>query len=175
MSIKPPWSLKTPLGVLGPAPKIFELEADEASRQRIARLLDLAELRSLTARVGLTAWFDGVQVDGSWRAEVVQSCGVTLEPLESAPSGDFIVRAVPASSVHAAAEEDEVEVDLEADDPPDILVDDTVDIAAYVVEHLALEIDPFPRKPGVEFEPPKPQEELSPFAVLRRLQDKDRE
>ena len=42
-------------------------------------------------------------------------------------------------------------------------------LAAYVVEDLALAIDPFPRKPGVEFEAPDAPGEPSPFAVLAKL------
>jgi uncharacterized metal-binding protein YceD (DUF177 family) len=64
-----------------------------------------------------------------------------------------------------------VELDPDAADPPDVLEDDAIDLAAYVVEHLALEIDPFARKPGVEFEYTPPDEEESPFAVLKKLQD----
>jgi uncharacterized metal-binding protein YceD (DUF177 family) len=62
-------------------------------------------------------------------------------------------------------------VDPEADDPPDVLEDDVIDVAAYLVEHLALEIDPFPRKPGAEFEPPPEERPTSPFAVLQGLKD----
>ena len=47
---------------------------------------------------------------------------------------------------------------------------DTVDLAAMVIEHLALEIDPFPRKPGAEFDFKPAEEETSPFAVLKKLQ-----
>ena len=46
---------------------------------------------------------------------------------------------------------------------------DAIDLAGYVVEHLALEIDPFPRKPGVEFVLPAQPPESSPFDVLRAL------
>jgi hypothetical protein len=44
-------------------------------------------------------------------------------------------------------------------------------VAHYIVEHLALAIDPFPRKPGAEFEFTPPAEEESPFAVLKKLKD----
>ena len=43
----------------------------------------------------------------------------------------------------------EVVLDPEGEDPPDLLDEDRIDLADYVVEHLALDIDPFPRKPGV--------------------------
>jgi hypothetical protein len=62
-----------------------------------------------------------------------------------------------------------VEIDLDADDPPDVLESENLDIGAYVVEQLALEIDPFPRKPGVEFEAPEGPAISSPFDALRAL------
>lgn len=147
------------------------LTADDATRARIAKALSLVSLDRLEAELKLAPWFDGVQIDGRWRAAVVQTCGVTLEPLNSDLSGDFMVRVVPAGSDLAPVEGDEAELDLEADDPPDVAETDDIDLGGYVVEHLALEIDPFPRKPGVVFEPPADTEERSPFAVLKRLTD----
>ena len=77
-------------------------------------------------------------------------------------------RLVPRGSTISS---DEVDYDPEAPDPPDVLHGEAIDVAGYVVEHLALEIDPFARKPGVEFEYTPPDEEESPFAVLKKLQD----
>lgn len=164
-----PWSHVIKLGAVR-APMKVHLEADGAVRGRIARLLDLASLESLTADLTIAPWYDGVEVHGSWSAALVQTCGVTLEPLPSAPSGTFTIRAVPMGSLHAPSESTEISVELEAEDPPDVLEDDDIDLAGYVVEHLALEIDPFPRKEGAQFEPPADNAELSPFAVLRKLQ-----
>ena len=53
-----------------------------------------------------------------------------------------------------------------------MLEGDAIDVAAYVVEHLALEIDPFPRKPGAAFDYSPPDKEESPFAVLKNLKPK---
>jgi hypothetical protein len=76
---------------------------------------------------------------------------------------------VPNGSVHAPDPEAEVVIDLEADDPPDVLDGDSVDLGLYVVEHLALDIDPFPRRPGAVFEAPPALPETSPFAALKAL------
>lgn len=165
-----PWSFKVPVGSAAKG-AMHRLSPDEAERAAIARMLDLAELRSLEAKVGVAPWFDGVEVAGEWRALAVQVCGVSLDPFEVPLSGSFRVHAVPLGSIHAPDPEAEITLDLEADDPPDILEGGEVDLAAYVVEHLALEIDPFPRKPGVEFEAPPSEAEVSPFAVLKRLKD----
>ncbi|MDR3510880.1 MAG: DUF177 domain-containing protein [Caulobacteraceae bacterium] len=147
------------------------LVADEAARKAMAKAYDLVSLNRLEAELDLSGWFDGVRIDGRWSADIVQTCGVTLEDFPTTLSGEFTVRAVPEGSRHAAPPEPEVEVDLDAEDPPDVLETDTVDIGGYVAEHLALEIDPFPRKPGAVFVAPEPEAEASPFAALLKLKD----
>ena len=146
----------------------FDLAPSADERKAIARGLDLLALDRFEARVRVAPWLDGVQIDGGWSADIAQACGVTLERLDSTLAGNFLVRAVPAGSPHAPAEDD-VELSLDADDPPDVLESDAFDLADYVLEHLTLEIDPFPRKPGVEFVQPDEPGELSPFAVLKKL------
>ncbi len=155
-------------------PLIRELEADEAARARLARALDLVGIERLQARLAVSGWFDGLQIEGRWSARIVQTCGVSLEAFDTELSGDLFVRVVPAGSPHAAVdagdgddEPGELVFDLEADDPPDVLESDAADLGAYVIEHLALAIDPFPRKPGAAFEPPTPSAEISPFAKLK--------
>jgi hypothetical protein len=150
-------------------PSSRHLAADEATRRAIAKTLDLVRLDRLEADLDLCGWFDGLRIDGRWRADIVQTCGVSLEPFATALSGEFTVRAVPEGSRHAAPPESEIEVDIDAEDPPDLLESDSIDLGAYVVEHLALEIDPFPRKPGAVFEPPPAEPESSPFAALLKL------
>ena len=150
------------------------LSADGKAREAIARELDLAALPELSAEVRLEPWMDGVKLRADWRAQVVQTCGVTLEPFESVLSGEFEIQAVPAGSPHApSAEGGELTIDLDAPDPPDVLDEDRIDPAAYVIEHLALELDPFPRKPGAVFEAPEPEAERSPFAALLELKPRE--
>jgi hypothetical protein len=151
------------------APLSRHLEADEAARRAIAEALDLVRLDRLEADLDLSSWLDGVRIDGRWRADIVQTCGVSLDEFATSLSGEFTVRAVPVGSPHAPPPEAEVEIDLDAEDPPDVLESDTIDLGGYVVEHLALEIDPFPRKPGAVFEPPGAEPEASPFAALLKL------
>ena len=151
------------------APFRRRLELDAATRNMIAESLDLVSLERLEADLVARGWFDGAVIDCRWSAEVVQICGVELEPFPTALNGEFLVRVVPQGSLHAPDPDEELTIDLEADDPPDVLEDDVIDLGAYVVEHLALEIDPFPRKPDAVFEPPEAPAELSPFAVLRGL------
>ncbi len=165
-----PWSIRIPLGDLRRGPVMLDLTPDESIERAIAQALKLVDLKGLSARVRLSPWLDGVELSGDWTAVVTQVCGVSLDPFDTELAGDFQVRCAPLGSPLLAPPESEVEIDLEADDPPDALEHDWVDVAAYVVEHLALEIDPFPRKPGAEFTPPPAETPPSPFAVLARLQ-----
>lgn len=165
-----PWSQAVRLPGAGDRAVTRRLVADEDARARIARTLGLDALHRLQAEVTVAPWFDGAEVGARWSAEVEQTCGVTLEPFRTALHGEFAVKVVPAGSRHAPRQATEVvAVDPDAEDPPDVLEGDVVDLAAYVVEHLALEIDPFPRKPGAVFTPPEPEEPPSPFAVLKGL------
>jgi uncharacterized metal-binding protein YceD (DUF177 family) len=146
------------------------LTPDEAQRAQIAKTLDLVSLPSFTAKLTLRPWMDGVEITGRFDAVVEQTSAVSLENFEHPVSGDIELRAVPHASPHAQATEGgEIDFDPEAPDPPDILEGDAVDLAAYAIEHLALEIDPFARKPGEEFEFQAPSEPESPFAVLKKL------
>ena len=148
----------------------IHLTADDPARKAIARALDLEALEALDADLDLSAWLDGVMIEGRWRAAVVQICGVSLDPFETDLDGRFTLRVVPAGSPNAPVEtEGEVVIDPAADDPPDVLEAETIDLGGYLVEHLALEIDPFPRKPGVAFEAPDEPAPSSPFDVLRGL------
>lgn len=143
------------------------LVADEAQRAALAGQLELDSLELLEAQVEVLPWGRDYEIKGTFRASVVQTCGVTLEPLPSEIEGRFSVKAseTPPEEEHDPT----MEIGLETPDPPDLIENGEIDLAAYVIEHLALEIDPFPRKPGVEFEPPVTAPEPSPFAVLAQL------
>lgn len=170
MSGDSPWRETVRLGELARGPARRGIEADAAARTRVARLLGLVSIESLAADLDLRPWLDGAEIHGRFRADVTQTCGVTAEPFAAKAEGEFTVRVLPAGSPNISDETaEEVDLDPDADDPPDILEGEDIDLAGYVVEHLSLELDPFPRKPGAEFVAPKDEADLSPFAVLRLL------
>ena len=169
------WSHPVRLSEVARGAMRVRLEPDAAVRAQIAKLLGLESLPALTGDLLVKGWLDGAEITGRFESVVEQLCGITVEPFEQPVSGEIEIRAVPAGSPHAPLESagGEVELDPEAPDPPDVLEGDTLDLATYLIEHLALAIDPFPRKPGAVFDyTPKTPEE-SPFAVLKRLKDKE--
>ena len=166
MSADAPWSRLVRLSEAQRG-AVVTLDASDAERAGVARLLDLVALRRLTGEVVLKPWLDGAEIHGRFHADFTRTCGVSLEPFEQTQTGDFTLRVVPAGSPHAPTAEEEIDID--APDPPDVLEGDQIDLAAYLVEYFALELDPFPRAPDVEFvQPPEPAEP-SPFAGLAAL------
>jgi hypothetical protein len=166
------WDRPLKLHEVGRGGLQLRLAPDAAERAAVARRLGLQGLPALSADLTIKPWLDGIEVTGRFQAIVEQVCGVSLDPFEQALQGEIEIHAVPAGSPHAAsAEGGELELDPDAPDAPDVLTGDAVDLAGYVVEHLALELDPFPRKPGVAFEYEPPELETSPFAALKKLKE----
>ncbi len=174
MSDDAPWNEIVSLAEVSRGQVVRVLDADEAARKRIARALGIDQLDQLEARVTLTPWLDGAELDGRWCASIEQTCGVSLDRFASEMEGAFLLRVLPAGSPNAPREAAaEIAVDPDAEDPADVLEGEVVNVAAYVVEHLAMEIDPFPRKPGAAWQAPPPEEPQSPFAVLKGLKSED--
>lgn len=164
----PPWSQPVRLNEIG-AGIDRRLEADAETRTRVARALDLAELAALTADLTIAPAAGGWRATGRVVAEAVQTCGLTLEPLPVSIDAPVSVRFVETDE---RPEETEVEVSLD-DDAPDVIEGGAIDLGAVAVEQLALNLDPFPRKPGAVFTAPEGPPETSPFAVLNRLKARD--
>ena len=149
------------------------LEPDAAERAKIAKSLDLASLDAFEADMRLEPHGNlGWRVSGRVRADAVQTCGLTLEPLPVHVDRKFSVQLVEASERNAADEDGEIDLELD-DDSPDQIEDGRLDLGQYAVEQLALSLDPFPRKPGAVFEQPPEPGEISPFAVLKGLRPTD--
>lgn len=169
------WSHPIRLQELGRGAVSVRLEPDAAVRAKIAKDLGLESLPALSADLTVRPWLDGAEISGRFQGVVEQICGVTLDPFEQPVSGEIEIRTIPAGSPNAPGESPvgEIELDPDAPDPPDVLEGDTMDLAGYLVEHLALALDPFPRKPGAVFDYTPDTPEESPFAVLKQLKDKE--
>jgi hypothetical protein len=161
--------LSVRLGEIGRAGRHFDVEPDDAVRADMAKTLGLVRLPRFQAGLDVAPWLDGAEIRGEWSGVVAQTCGVSLEEFETPLSGRFTVHVVPQGSPNAHDAGAELDLDPEGDDPPDVLDNDVIDLGGYVLEHLALEIDPFPRKPGAVFDPPETAQVISPFASLRDL------
>lgn len=162
----PPWSDRVRLDQIGVG-LTRRLEADAETRARVADALGLLELSALTADVSVKPAGAGWRLEGRVRASLAQACVITLEPVPADIDTAFSVDLVEAGAIEPNSRV--IEADPEGPDGPDVVEDGGVDLAAYAVEHLALALDPYPRKPGAVFEPPAGEAEPSPFAVLAQL------
>jgi uncharacterized metal-binding protein YceD (DUF177 family) len=171
-----PWrhEIAWAVALRGAAP--FRLIAEAETRDRIARVLREEAVKSLSAQVAIRPWHDGVELNGRIEAVVTRLCGVSLEAFDETIDESMHVRIVPPGSINIPKDEDgALLVDLESDDPPDVLDGGAIDVAGYVMEHLALALDPFPRKPGAVFEAPAVTAPISPFSSLSQLKPRGEE
>lgn len=144
------------------------LVPDADAMKRIVKALDLGSLTAFEADLKITPAHVGWTLTGRVRATLEQICGITLEPLPVEVDERFSVDLVEA----AEPETDEIEITLD-DESPDVIEDARIDLGQYAVEQLALQLDPFPRKPGAEFVQPEEPAEISPFAVLKAFKARD--
>jgi uncharacterized metal-binding protein YceD (DUF177 family) len=127
----------------------------------VARFAAQVELRKLSqARFAFEA--DVV-------ADVVQACVVTLAPVKTRIELEF------SRTLHLmtgpAARRETIIVSPTDDESPEEIASTRYDLAEPLLEELLLAINPYPRAPGVAFEPPSEEKfpEEGPFAVLKRL------
>jgi uncharacterized metal-binding protein YceD (DUF177 family) len=122
----------------------LEIAAEPAEREALARRFGVLSLDRLTASVAVLPVSRKLfRVEGSFEAEVVQSCVVTLEPVPAQLAESFSALFGEARRGVAAllAGRDE-------DDVPEPIEEGAIDIGETVAQHLALALDPYPRKPG---------------------------
>jgi uncharacterized metal-binding protein YceD (DUF177 family) len=151
-----------------------EIEADRAAREGMAELADLREILSARASFDVTVTSGGrVHVVGQVRARIGQICVVTLDPLETEIDEAIDLEFAPPDQIPKLAdlvdEAEEGEADIP--DPPEPIVGGVIDLGRLATDALFLAIDPYPRKPGVVFEPKLEAADPNdhPFAALKAL------
>ena len=146
-----------------------ELEATAAERRRLADRFGLLEIGALTARLTVSRGSSGIpiRVFGRFRAALTQCCGVSLDPFDSVVENSVEVEFVPAVDVPIVEE-----FDIDDADPPEPLQGSEIDLGELVAQHLAVSLDPYPRKSGAEaptWDGSADSTDDNPFAVLEKL------
>lgn len=166
-----PWRVPVAVADIPENGKSFALVADGAMRAVVARNAGLRELPRLEANFTVRReGSGGLHVIGRVSATVGQNCVVTLEPLVNEIEEDidlvFMPPAAAAPSAGRSGGEAEAVRPVNADDP-EPLIGGVVDVGGLAIEFLILGLDPYPRKPGAVFEPPRQAAgAASPFAAL---------
>lgn len=174
--------------------RALSLKAEPSQLRAIAARVGVKEIKSLEAELNFDLQNGGhiLHIAGRFKANVIQECVTTMEPIESFLEDDIEAwyadheKAVSFSrakhQVKAIEEGDEVQM-LEEKDDPEPLVDGQVDLGEVVVQFLSLAINPYPRKEGL----PEEEGEIevagstkiastlrpNPFAALKNWRPKD--
>jgi uncharacterized metal-binding protein YceD (DUF177 family) len=172
-----PFSYPVKVGNISANPVVVTISADAEELAGLARLWSVLEVKALTAAFEVKRWKrDGIRVKGRVTADIVQACVVSLDPVEFHIDEPVEVVFVPEGSKLArmpvAVEGGEMVLDPEGPDAPEIFTGDTIDAGMVAAEHVALAIDPYPRKTDIAFtghieSTDKDDRKPSPFAVLK--------
>lgn len=162
----------------------ISVKADSNELAALTRRFGLLALTQLQGAVRLTPFGGkngegrGIEVSGRFEAQVQQPCVVTLDPVDAALVETFTVRYVPEEVLSENLGPDGELVIEDANEESlepleGALEDGKVDIGEMVAQHLALALDPYPRKSGaglVADDDAQAQEKReNPFAALAKL------
>ena len=149
------------------------ITADRNECEAIAKAFDLSGLARFSANLSVKPQGRTLHVTGQVRAGMTRECVVSLELFDCDIRGDIDVRFSDDPSALAASVTDIPGNEADWIDPPDPIPGEQLDMGVIALEHLALAMDPYPRKPGVAFEsdlePDADSEKASPFAALQTL------
>ncbi|MEM0898388.1 MAG: DUF177 domain-containing protein [Pseudomonadota bacterium] len=133
----------------------FEIELTGDELERLATFNQLLSIDNFRANIEVLRWKKyGFRIRGLIKAELVQQCTVTLEPVPQSLSTNFEALFVPAGSKLSrpvlSESDQELIIDPEGDDPPEEFEPPWLDLGGIVQEFFALAIDPWPRHPSAD-------------------------
>lgn len=150
------------------------IEATAAEREAIKILLDLVDLKNLRFDYRLRCGSDGrVYLSGQVKADVSQTCVISLEPVEARVDTPVEMEFWPETPI--------ADLERRTDDPgqaglldwPEAIVDGNLDLGRVAYETLATALDPYPRKEGATFQWSQgagaTEARAGPFAALEQL------
>lgn len=148
--------------------------ANAQERKALAERFGLLDLPKLEAHLEVDHARGGMlAVTGKLTADVVQACVVTLEPVPAHVSDTINILFAPAHLLDKGA--GSPHFDAGEEEAPEPIINGTIDLGELVAQHLAIALDPYPRKKGVSlpFSEPTPEKITNPFAELVALKKKD--
>lgn len=150
----------------------------DEEKEKLKGFYDLQDITDFNAKLKLekktTTQF---RLVGEVRADVVQSCVVSLKAVHTKIAEDIDLRLVPASEFEKYMERTDEEgllvVGMEGD-VPDTYDQDVIDVGGLVLEHFALGLNPYPRAENVEIDQSLVGDDATPsaFADLAALKEK---
>lgn len=178
MSDKPEFS--RPIAIEGITPDKTRHETVEATKEERAALamrFDLRELENLKATLDIRRVAGGsvIKVEGDFDADVVQTCVVSLQDVHAHLKGHFETFFTEDQSKF----NDDPDLADDGENTPEMISNGLIDLGEVTAQYMALELDPYPRAPGVSLAAQMakigvPGKE-SPFRVLEGLKSDKKE
>ncbi|HEY4941809.1 MAG TPA: YceD family protein [Rhizomicrobium sp.] len=175
----PPFQEIYDLGDLSRGGVDLRISASGEELVRIARWANVEKVESFSATMTLRKHAaNSFSLDADLTADIVQGCVVTLEPVRSHVERQVHRALHLTAPIRHRGDASVALTELAGeDDVPEEIDSLDYDLAAPLLEELALAIDPYPRAPGVEFAAPAEAAEAaakpeSPFAVLKSLKNR---
>lgn len=164
-------------GIIPDKTRKEQVEATPDECAALCQRFDLRGLSGLKAQLNIRRVPGGtaVRVDGELEADVVQTCVVSLRDVESHIKAQF-----DTCFTEDAPEIEEMELSHDTvaseDNTPDMILNGMIDLGEVVAQHLALELDPYPRAPGVSLAAQMAESGAEvknrPFQILEALKSK---
>ncbi|MEQ8817943.1 MAG: DUF177 domain-containing protein [Thalassobaculum sp.] len=174
-AIDPELSHLVRLDRIGAAPMAVSIVPDQRVRTALAERFDLIAVDSLQAQLSIRRRKDNgwIEVTGEIRADVVQTCVVTTDPVPAAVHAEISELFDDSGDIGT----DEIVLDPMADSPEPV-DGDSIDVGEVAAQALGLALDPYPRVPGAEPEvtvsEPGDAGSGSPFAKLASIKGRPR-
>lgn len=150
-------------------------DADATELAALAPELQVLACGALRADYGIRRIGEGrYLMSGKIRAEITQSCVVTLEPVEQTVDESILVEFATEAEPEQGSEDAELAV-LDGDKEIEPLTGGRIDAGRVVAEIVAAAVDPYPRKLGAVFDWQDTKASdpgaTGPFAGLARLKN----
>ena len=119
-----------------------KLAAEPQELKELAKRMKIPALHSLSAEIRATPWRGGgMKLEGHITADIEQVSVISLEAFRETVSVPLARYFLPPGAV----------VENEEEDDADPIDNGWIDLGEVVAETLALDLDPYPRKPGEAF------------------------
>ena len=150
------------------------ITASEEECAALAERFDLQILSNLKAQINVMRVSEGniIRVQGHLEAEVVQTCVVSLQGVPDEIDAHFETY-FTEDGKEDFGDETLFDIEIEDEAPDMVMKDGVLDLGELVAQYLSLELDPYPRAPGVSL--PAQMTEAGgdkknrPFEILQKL------
>lgn len=165
-------------GIVPDKPRAEQIEATPEECAALARRFDLQSVAYFRAKMTILRLSEGkiIRVEGEIDADVTQTCVVSLQgvPTEiKAPFDSYFTE-----DGKEVFDDEAFSINLEEEEGPDLVVQNgMLDLGELAAQYLALELDPYPRAPGVSLAAQMSETGADtknrPFQVLKSLKTDD--